>query len=57
MPRRLGTQKKVIVIEIELMVESSVWIRLMSRCVDDVLEMADKEERESEQMRKERQCE
>jgi len=45
------------VIEIELMVESSVWIRLMSRCVDDVLEMADKEERESEQMRKERQCE
>jgi len=29
----------------------------MSGCVDDVMEMADKEERESEQMRKDRECE
>jgi len=50
---------EVIVIEIESRVESSVWIRLTSGWVDDVfvLEMADKEEKKSEQMRKRWECE
>ena len=32
-------------------------MRLTRRWFEDVLEMADKEERESEQIRKERECE
>jgi len=57
MSRCLGTHMKVILTGMEVKVERRVWIRLTRGWVEDVLEMADKEEREFELIRKERECE
>jgi len=52
MSRWLRNQMTVIMNGIVASVERSMWIRLTRRWVENVLEMVDKEERESEQMRK-----